>query len=126
MTSPGGAGAPLLEIEDLTVAYGGVQALEGVSLVVKEQAAVCLLGPNGAGKTSLLRAISGLLGYHGGRIVRGQVRYAGRTVTGRDAGRLVRGGIAQVLEGRHVFGELDGRREPSCRRLLAPQPGENR
>ena len=106
MTSPGGAGAPLLEVEDLTVAYGGVQALQGVSLVVNERAAVCLLGPNGAGKTSLLRAVSGLLAYQGGRILHGQIRYAGRTVTGREAARLVGGGIAQVLEGRHVFGEL--------------------
>ncbi|MFZ0171051.1 MAG: ATP-binding cassette domain-containing protein, partial [Acidimicrobiales bacterium] len=106
MTSPSGADAPLLEVEDLTVGYGGVLALQGVSLVVKDKAAVCLLGPNGAGKTSLLRAVSGLLAYRGGRILRGQVRYAGRPVTGRDAARLVRGGIAQVLEGRHVFGEL--------------------
>jgi len=106
MTSPTGAGAPLLEVEDLTVSYGGVQALQGVSLVVDERAAVCLLGPNGAGKTSLLRAVSGLLTYRGGRIVRGQIRYRGRPVTGRDPASLVRGGIAQVLEGRHVFAEL--------------------
>jgi ABC-type branched-subunit amino acid transport system ATPase component len=106
MTSPGAVDAHLLEIEDLTVAYGGVQALHGVSLVVPDGGAVCLLGPNGAGKTSLLRAVSGLLAYQGGRIVRGQIRYDGRPITGRDPARLVRSGIAQVLEGRHVFGEL--------------------
>jgi ABC-type branched-subunit amino acid transport system ATPase component len=106
VTSTSPAAASLLEVEDLTVSYGGVQALQRVSLVVREKAAVCLLGPNGAGKTSLLRAVSGLLGYQGGRIVAGQIRYAGRTVTGRDSARLVRSGIAQVLEGRHVFAEL--------------------
>jgi branched-chain amino acid transport system ATP-binding protein len=83
-----------------------VQALHGVSLVVEDRAAVCLLGPNGAGKTSLLRAVSGLLAYQGGRILNGQIRYNGRAVAGRDPARLVRDGIAQVLEGRHVFTEL--------------------
>ena len=106
MTVEPAASPPLLEVDAVTVSYGGVQALRGVSLTVAEGAAVCLLGPNGAGKTSLLRAVSGLLGYRGGRIVAGQIRYCGRPVTGRDAARLVGGGIAQVLEGRHVFGEL--------------------
>ncbi len=106
MTSPSGPGAPLLEVADVTVAYGGVQALQGVSLTIAERGAVCLLGPNGAGKTSLLRAVSGLLAYQGGRIVSGEIRYDGAPIAGKDASRLVRGGIAQVLEGRHVFGEL--------------------
>jgi branched-chain amino acid transport system ATP-binding protein len=97
---------PLLEIAGASVTYGGVQALHGVSLVVPDGKAVCLLGPNGAGKTSLLRAASGLLGFHGGRITEGTIRYAGRPVAGRDAAKLVRTGIAQVLEGRHVFAEL--------------------
>lgn len=106
MTAETAAAPPLLEIDNVTVSYGGVQALRGVSLAVHVGAAVCLLGPNGAGKTSLLRAVSGLLAYRGGRIVGGQIRYKGRAVGGRDAARLVQGGIAQVLEGRHVFGEL--------------------
>jgi len=106
VTSSDPAGAPVLEVEDLVVTYGGVQALQGVSLTVGSRSAVCLLGPNGAGKTSLLRAVSGLLAYRGGRIVRGSITYDGRSVTGRDASALVRDGIAQVLEGRHVFGHL--------------------
>ncbi len=106
MTAEPATRPAVLELDDVTVSYGGVQALRGVSLAVPDGAAVCLLGPNGAGKTSLLRAVSGLLGYRGGRIVGGQIRYGGRLVTGRDAARLVRTGIAQVLEGRHVFGEL--------------------
>ena len=67
---------------------------------------MALLGPNGAGKTTLLRAISGLLGFHGGRVARGTVTYDGRPITGRDPAHLVRSGIVQVLEGRHVFAEL--------------------
>ncbi len=97
---------PALEIEGLAVAYGGVQALHGVSLEVPAGGAVCLLGPNGAGKSTLLRAISGLLAFHGGRVTAGRVRYQGEEVLGRESARLVKEGVAQVLEGRHVFAEL--------------------
>jgi ABC-type branched-subunit amino acid transport system ATPase component len=99
--------APLLEIEGLSVCYGGVRALEDVSLEVPAGGAICLLGPNGAGKTTLLRAVSGLLRFHGGRITAGRVRYGGRDVTGAFAYQLVRDGLAQVLERRHVFADLD-------------------
>ena len=100
------SGVPLLEISDLTVRYDGVLGLEGVSLQVPAGGAVSLLGPNGAGKTTLLRAISGLLRFHGGRVSDGRVLYEGDVVTNSDAARLVRRGIVQVLEGRHVFAEL--------------------
>jgi branched-chain amino acid transport system ATP-binding protein len=96
----------LLEVRDLKVTYGAVLALDGVSLEVGEGSSTCLLGPNGAGKTTLLRAISGLLDFHGGRIVAGQVRYNGKVVTGADPSRLVAAGVAQVLEGRRVFTNL--------------------
>ena len=99
--------ALLLEIEGLSVSYGGVRALDDVSLAVPAGGAVCLLGPNGAGKTTLLRAVSGLLRFHGGRVVAGRVRYAGRDVTGAFAYQLVRDGVVQVLEGRHVFSDLN-------------------
>jgi len=96
----------LLEVRDLKVTYGAVLALDGVTLEVAEGGAACLLGPNGAGKTTLLRAVSGLLHFHGGRIVAGEVRYAGKVVTGADPSRLVAAGVAQVLEGRRVFTNL--------------------
>ena len=96
----------LLELRGLSVAYGGVRALEGVSVSVPAGGAVCLLGPNGAGKTTLLRAVSGLLRFHGGRITEGQILYRGRDVTGAFAASLVQDGIVQVLEGRHVFPDL--------------------
>jgi branched-chain amino acid transport system ATP-binding protein len=102
-----GKGAPaVLEVEGLSVSYGGVTGLEDVTLEVPQGGAVCLLGPNGAGKTTLLRAISGLLGFHGGRVTRGRIRYLGEETTRADPARLVRRGLAQVLEGRHVFPEL--------------------
>ncbi|MHB8328211.1 MAG: ABC transporter ATP-binding protein [Acidimicrobiales bacterium] len=99
-------GDALLEVENLCVSYGSVQGLDGVSLRVAPGGASALLGPNGAGKTTLLRAVSGLLAFHNGQITAGQVRLEGRVVNGTDPARLVRAGIVQVLEGRHVFPEL--------------------
>ena len=97
---------PVLELRSVRVVYGGVLAIDDISLAVEPGHAVCLLGPNGAGKTTILRAVSGLLGFHGGRVVAGNVRYRGRDVTGAAADRLVRLGICQVLERRHVFADL--------------------
>ena len=96
----------LLGLDGLSVAYGGVRALTEVSVRVPAGGSVCLLGPNGAGKTTLLRAISGLLGFHGGRITAGRVTYEGRDITGEFAYSLVKAGIVQVLERRHVFPDL--------------------
>lgn len=96
----------LLEVEDLGLRYGGVEALDGVTLSVPAGGAVSLLGPNGAGKTSLLRAISGLVAFNGGRVVRGVVRFRGRVITAADPVRLARDGVVQVLEGRRVFAAL--------------------
>ncbi len=96
-------------MQGVSVRYGGVRALEAVSLTVPVGGAVCLLGPNGAGKTTLLRAVSGLVRFHGGGISDGRIRFAGRDVTGWDAVRLSRAGIVQVLEGRRVFADLSVR-----------------
>jgi branched-chain amino acid transport system ATP-binding protein len=103
----GGLRVSLLSVSDLVVRYGGtVLALDGVSFDVPENGAVALLGANGAGKTTVLRAISGLLRYHGGAIERGEVRLDGHAITGADCSRLVGMGIAQVLEGRRIFADL--------------------
>lgn len=97
----------LLTVEGLTVRYGGaVLALDDVSFEVEQGGAVALLGANGAGKTTVLRAVSGLLRYHNGAIVRGAIRFDGRSIVGADASRLVATGIAQVLEGRRIFRDL--------------------
>ncbi|HEV7680194.1 MAG TPA: ABC transporter ATP-binding protein [Candidatus Dormibacteraeota bacterium] len=97
----------LLTVSDLTVTYGGaVLAVDGVSFEVPEGGSVALLGANGAGKTTLLRAVTGLLRYQNGQVVRGSIRFDGRDITGADTSRLVAAGIAQVLEGRRVFRDL--------------------
>ena len=101
------ADASLLEVDGLRVTYGGsVLALDGASFSVPPGGAVALVGANGAGKTTALRAVTGLLRFHGGQVAAGAIRFAGRATTGADAASLVGAGIAQVLEGRRVFAEL--------------------
>ena len=92
---------PLLALEGLKVAYGGIQAVKGIDLVVGKGELVCLIGANGAGKTTTLKGVTGLQPVSGGT-----VRYEGEDVTGRPAFRLVRRGLAMVPEGRGVFGAL--------------------
>jgi branched-chain amino acid transport system ATP-binding protein len=92
---------PLLAIEKLEVAYGGIQAVKGVSLHVDAGELVCLIGANGAGKTTTLKGICGMQ-----PVKSGSVHYDGREVTGRPAFELVRRGLAMVPEGRGVFGAL--------------------
>ncbi|MEQ1564722.1 MAG: ABC transporter ATP-binding protein [Myxococcota bacterium] len=99
--------APLLEVSNLEVVYHDVvRVLRGVSLAVPRGAVVALLGPNGAGKTTTLRAITGLLSLHDGRIAKGSVTFDGAPVEGTSPDALVARGLGQVLEGRRVFGEL--------------------
>ena len=96
--------APLLQIEELSVAYGGsVEALTRVSLAVPEAGFVVLLGANGAGKSTTLKAISGLLPFENGAVTGGRVRFLGDDVAGVPAHRLARRGMLQVREGRCVF-----------------------
>ncbi|HEY1389330.1 MAG TPA: ABC transporter ATP-binding protein [Ktedonobacterales bacterium] len=97
----------MLVVRELEVTYQGViKAVRGVTLEAPERGVVALLGANGAGKTSILRAISGLLRTQGGRITHGSVEFDGQPITALDATRIVRMGIAQVLEGRRLFGSL--------------------
>ncbi len=97
----------MLAVNDIAVTYGGViAAVDGVSLQVPDNGVVALLGANGAGKTTMLRAISGLLRLHGGAITRGSITFDGKRIDRQDATRIVRRGIAQVLEGRRLFAEL--------------------
>ena len=91
----------LLRVESLSVAYGHIEALKGVSLAVAKGEVVAILGANGAGKTTLMRAISSLIPKRGGRIT-----FDGHDVTRMAADRIVRLGIAQAPEGRRVFGTL--------------------
>ena len=97
----------MLAVRELEVTYqGAIAAVRGVSLEVTDRGVVALLGANGAGKTTILRAISGLLEGQGGRITHGTIEFDGKPITTLDAPRIVRLGIAQVLEGRRLFGAL--------------------
>ncbi|MEV7434901.1 ABC transporter ATP-binding protein [Streptomyces griseoviridis] len=91
----------LLEVEDLRVAYGKVEAVKGISFSVEEGQAVTLVGTNGAGKTTTLHALSGLLPPSGGR-----VRFSGRDLAGVPAHQVVALGLAHSPEGRHIFPRL--------------------
>src|ERR1700679_2546585 len=88
----------LLEVTDLSVAYGEIEALRGVSLTIADGAVVALLGSNGAGKSTTLRAISGLVAPRAGSIL-----FDGRSIAGLSPRAIVKIGIAHVPEGRRVF-----------------------
>ena len=91
----------LLDIADLRVNYGQIEALKGISLTVLKREIIAILGANGAGKTTLMRTISGLLSPRSGTI-----DFDGAEITKLGADRIVRRGIAQSPEGRRVFGTL--------------------
>lgn len=95
---------PALAIEELSVAYGGIRALRGVSLHVDAGEVVALIGANGAGKTTTLRAVMGLAPIGGGAI-----RYAGQNTGGWSVERRVREGISLVPEGRAIFADMSVR-----------------
>lgn len=92
---------PLLEIDELSVAYGPVLALQKVSMVVPEGSIIAILGPNGAGKTTLMRTISGLVTPASGRIL-----YRGESLAHKKVHEIAKAGIVQSPEGRHVFRDL--------------------
>ncbi|HEY6594319.1 MAG TPA: ABC transporter ATP-binding protein [Asanoa sp.] len=88
----------LLELEDVTLLYGRIEALHGISVTVDEGEVVALIGANGAGKTTTMRAISGL---H--QIARGRIRFQGTDITKLRADLRVIRGIGQSPEGRGIF-----------------------
>jgi branched-chain amino acid transport system ATP-binding protein len=89
---------PLLKVSGLKVAYGGIQAVKGVSFEVFPGELVSLIGANGAGKTTTLKAITGTQ-----PPAEGQIEYAGRSIQGQGAWDLVRQGLVMVPEGRGTF-----------------------
>jgi branched-chain amino acid transport system ATP-binding protein len=88
----------LLKVKGLKVAYGGIEAVKGVDLEVREGELVTLIGSNGAGKTSTMKAITGSL-----PLVDGEIEYLGQSIRGKGAWDLVKDGLAMVPEGRGVF-----------------------
>ncbi len=93
--------APLLEVRDLAVFYGGIAAVKGIGLETGAGQAVSLIGANGAGKTTTLRALSGLL-----KARAGSIRFEGVELANAPAHFIARLGIAHVPEGRQVFGNM--------------------
>ena len=91
----------MLEIKDLHVSYGGIQALRGVSLNVPDSKIVTLIGANGAGKSTLMRTISGLVKAQSGSIL-----WNGQELLGKPIDQIVSSGIAMSPEGRRVFADL--------------------
>jgi len=96
--------ADLLSVDDLHVAYGGIEAVRGVSLRVGAGEIVTLIGANGAGKTTILRTISGLI-----RPRAGEISFRGRRIDEMPAHEIVRAGVGHSPEGRRVFPRLSVR-----------------
>ena len=91
----------MLDVKDLVVNYGGIQAVKGVSFRVQTGEIVALIGANGAGKSTILKTISGLLRPRSGTIL-----YEDKNIVGMAAAKIVKMGISQVPEGRHIFAGL--------------------
>jgi branched-chain amino acid transport system ATP-binding protein len=113
------AAEPALEVEDLRVRYGGIEAVKGVSLTVAKGEIVTLIGANGAGKTSTLKAIVGLVPAQSGR-----VRAFGRSLSGVPTHRIVAQGVQLVPEGRAIFANMTVRENLELGSFLkrAPEP----
>ena len=91
----------MLTVNDITVFYGAIHAIKGVSLEVNEGEIVTLIGANGAGKSTILRTISGLL-----KPKTGSIQFEGQEIAGMPAHEIVKTGISQVPEGRRIFAEM--------------------
>jgi branched-chain amino acid transport system permease protein len=98
---PARAGAPLLAVEDLTIAFGGVQAVDGVSLVLPQGDILGLIGPNGSGKTTLINLVTGLY-----RPARGRVLFQGEDVTALPPHVIARRGIGRTFQTVQLIDEM--------------------
>jgi branched-chain amino acid transport system ATP-binding protein len=88
----------LLKVKNLKVAYGGIQAVKGVSFEVQEGELVSLIGANGAGKTTTMKAVTGIQ-----PVADGEIEFMGRSIKGQGSWDLVKQGLVMVPEGRGVF-----------------------
>ena len=91
----------LLQIENLQIGYGGIEAVRGISFDVNKGEIVTLIGANGAGKSSILRTLSGLVKPKGGKVI-----FEGEDITGKDPTLIVQKGMMMVPEGRRIFPNL--------------------
>ncbi len=95
------AAPTLLKVTNLKVAYGGIQAVKGVSFEVRQGELVSLIGANGAGKTTTLKAITGTQ-----PVAAGEIEFMGKSIKGQGAWNLVKQGLVMVPEGRGVFSRM--------------------
>ena len=91
----------ILKVSDLKVAYGGIHAIKGIDLEIREGELVTLIGANGAGKTTAMKAITGIQGW-----IAGDVQYLGESTKGVESHSLLKKGLAMVPEGRGVFARM--------------------
>ncbi len=91
----------LLKVTGLKVAYGGIQAVKGVSFEVQQGELVSLIGANGAGKTTTLKAVTGIQ-----PVAAGEIEFMGKSIRGQGAWELVKQGLVMVPEGRGVFARM--------------------
>jgi branched-chain amino acid transport system ATP-binding protein len=96
----------LLQVINLEINYGMVEAVKNISLYIEKGEIISLIGPNGAGKSTTLKAIGGILEVTGGQIISGDVLYKGESIKRFRTDELVRKGISLVPEGRRVFPTL--------------------
>ena len=111
----------ILEIQDLSVHYGGIVALGGITFTVEEGSIVTLIGANGAGKSTTLRAIMGLVPTAAGSVI-----YRGEKITGLDTRKIVEMGLVLVPEGRRVFPNLTVLENLKLGAYLQDKPTETR
>ncbi|MDR2150064.1 MAG: ABC transporter ATP-binding protein [Spirochaetaceae bacterium] len=91
----------MLQLEGVSVFYGGIHALQGIDLVVEDGKIITLIGANGAGKSTMLNSIIGMV-----KSASGKIRWNGTDITGRDTKDIVTSGLVLIPEGRHVFPNL--------------------
>jgi ABC-type branched-subunit amino acid transport system ATPase component len=115
--SPAVAGGPLLEVSDLRKAFGGVRAVDGITLTVEPGEILGLIGPNGSGKTTALNLISGALKPDGG-----DIRYRGQPIAGLPAHHIARLGIARTFQIVRVLDSLSCRDNVIAGLAFRPDP----
>ncbi len=111
----------ILEIKNLVVHYGKINALKGVSLSVNAGDIVTIIGANGAGKTTLLQTISGII-----KPTSGTVKFNGSSITGERADNILKLGVAHVPEGRRVFSDLSVEENLLCGAYLSNDKAEKK
>src|SRR6267143_7289091 len=109
----------MLNLENVSVNYGAIEALTGISMHVEKGEVVTLIGANGAGKTTTLRTITGLLEPRAGKVV-----YEGEEIGGKPTHKLVARGISMAPEGRGVFANLTVRENLQMGAYLRNHKGE--